>query len=84
MAGSTFHSSSPTNVTNEDDDKSHGLSAAVAAWTPFSDNKRPVVFKPKTNDDKPTAHVLPTAMKCRYCDHIYDDYAAYKDHENDC
>jgi hypothetical protein len=84
MAGSALHSSSPTNVTNEDDDKSHGLSAAVAAWSPFCDNKRPVTFKPMTNDDKPTAHVLPISMKCPYCDHIYDDYAAYKDHENDC
>jgi uncharacterized C2H2 Zn-finger protein len=27
---------------------------------------------------------LPISMKCPYCDHIYDDYAAYKDHENDC
>ncbi len=83
MAGSVFHFSSPTNVTNKDD-KSHNLSVAVAAWSPFCDNKRPVTFKLMTNDDKPTAQVLSISMKCPYCDHIYDDYAAYKDHKNDC
>ena len=82
MAGSAFHSSSPTNVTNEDD-KSHGLSAAVAAWSPFCNDKRPVTFKPLT-DDKLTAQVLPLSMKCPICDHIFEDYAEYKDHENDC
>ncbi len=83
MAGSALHSSSPTNVTNEDD-KSHGLSAAAAAaWTPFCNDKRPVTFKPLT-DDKLTAQVLPFSMRCPICDHTFHDYAEYKDHENDC
>jgi hypothetical protein len=79
MAGSAQHSSSSTNVYNEDD-KSPGL---TAAWTPFCNDKRPVTFKPLT-DDKLTAQVLPLSMKCPICDHIFEDYAEYKDHENDC
>jgi hypothetical protein len=79
MAGSAQHSFSSTNVYNEDD-KTPGL---TAAWTPFCNDKRPVTFKPLT-DDKLTAQVLPLSMKCPICDHIFEDYAEYKDHENDC
>jgi hypothetical protein len=80
MAGSAQHSFSSINVYNEND-KTPGL---TAGWTPFSNDKRPITFKPLT-DTKPTAQVLPASMKCAICNHDFsDDYPAYKDHENDC
>ncbi len=83
MAGSAAWQSSPsTDVYNEDD-------KSPATWTPFCDNKRPIIFKPMTDDDnnKPTAQILPYTMRCPICNYLFDDLAVYKDHVdgyNDC